>query len=114
MCETEIPMNVAEEQTAPLPRPEPPLICFDWRMIMEVGRMRHPRLFTPSEAAALTQVPLKTINNAIDKGIVPTFPAESGESARRLRLSGLLALVLERQLASCLVPEERRKLFAAI
>jgi uncharacterized protein (DUF433 family) len=72
------------------------------------------RLFTPTEAAALTRLPLKAVNNAIDKQIVPTVESRGGDAARRLRVTGLLALALERRLSSYLVPGKRRILFRFI
>lgn len=72
------------------------------------------RLFTATEAAALTRLPLKAVNNAIDKQIVPTVETTVGEAVRRLRVAGLLALLLERQLSSYLLPSKRRMLYQSI
>jgi len=82
-------------------------------MIMETFPMGG-RLFTPTEAAALTQLPLKAVNNAIDKEIVPTVETKVGDAARRLQVTGLLALALERRLSSYLLPRKRRMLFRLI
>jgi len=71
-------------------------------------------LFTPAEAAVLTQLPLKAVNNAIDKDIVPVESAPGRDPARRLRAGALLALALERQLGDFVVLEKRRYLFRAM
>ena len=71
-------------------------------------------LFTPAEAAVLTQLPLKAVNNAIDKDIVPAESAPGRDPARRLRAGALLALALERQLGDFVVLEKRRYLFRAM
>jgi uncharacterized protein (DUF433 family) len=87
-------------------------------MINEDGPMdrRGGRLFSPAEAAALTELPLKAVNNAIDKEIVPAPAADSAArgSGRWLTACGLLSLSLERRLSSVLVPDERRKLFRIV
>jgi len=73
-----------------------------------------PRLtshFTPTEAAALTRVPLKAVNNAIDKKIICS---PTGTPARVLTLGSLLALILERRLADRFTPELRRTLYNAL
>jgi hypothetical protein len=65
-------------------------------------------LFTPTEAAVLTRLPLKAVNNAIDKKIVATVVvARAGHSTRLLSESALVSLVI----APTLAPELRRKLF---
>jgi uncharacterized protein (DUF433 family) len=50
---------------------------------------RGGRLFSPAEAAALTELPLKAVNNAIDKEIVPAAARrtrrELAGAIRRLR-----------------------------
>jgi uncharacterized protein (DUF433 family) len=75
----------------------------------------HDTLFTPTEAAALTRLPLKAVNNAIDK---KTISAVAGEDAgRRTRLlddRALVSLSLERRLGDCIAPELRRKIFEAL
>ncbi|MGH8296666.1 MAG: DUF433 domain-containing protein, partial [Steroidobacteraceae bacterium] len=68
-------------------------------------------LFTPTEAAVLTRLPLKAVNNAIDKDMVPTA---TRDSTRLLDPRALLALVLEKRLEGRLFPELRRRLFAAL
>ena len=63
-------------------------------------------LFTPTEAAVLTRLPLKAVNNAIDKKTVPaTAGRRAGQAARLLDLRALTALALERRLADRIVPE---------
>ncbi len=71
-------------------------------------------LFTPTEAAVLTRLSLKAVNNAIDKDMVPTTAKVARTSSRLLDAWALLALVLERRLESRLFPELRRRLFAAL
>jgi len=75
-----------------------------------------PLLFTPTEAAVVTGLPIKTVNNAIDKKTVATVSeaGRAGGSSRLLDLQALLSLTLERRLANRLVPETRRELFAAL
>jgi uncharacterized protein (DUF433 family) len=72
-------------------------------------------LFTPTEAAVLTRLSLKAVNNAIDKNLVPTTLRGSATDAIRL-LDGraLLALALEQRLASRFFPELRRLVFDAL
>ncbi|TWB09313.1 uncharacterized protein (DUF433 family) [Nitrospirillum amazonense] len=67
-----------------------------------------PPLFTPAEAAVLTRLPLKAVNNAIDKKTVPTV------GARMLNLHGLISLSLERRLVDRFLPELRREVFNAL
>ena len=79
--------------------------------------MRTPddALFTPTEAAFLTRLSLKAVNNAIDKNLVPTtVRASTSESIRLLDARALLALALEQRLASRFFPEVRRRLFDAL
>jgi hypothetical protein len=79
--------------------------------------MRTPddALFTPTEAAILTRLSLKAVNNAIDKNLVPTtVRASTSESIRLLDARALLALALEQRLASRLFPEVRRRVFDAL
>ena len=71
-------------------------------------------LFTPSEAAVLTQLPLKAVNNAIDKDVVPAVTVATRNVGRRLNVGALLALALERQLADFFVLERRKQLFRAL
>ena len=76
---------------------------------------RDGTLFTPTEAAVLTRLSLKAVNNAIDKNMVPaTVRANVSDSGRLLNARALLALVLEYRLASRLFPELRRQLFTAL
>ena len=72
-------------------------------------------LFTPAEAAVLTRLSLKAVNNAIDKNMVPAV-VRSGttDSGRFLDQRALLALVLEYRLANRFFPELRRRLFDAL
>jgi uncharacterized protein (DUF433 family) len=72
-------------------------------------------LFTPAEAAVLTRLSLKAVNNAIDKNMVPAV-VQSGttEAGRFLDQRALLALALEYRLANRFFPELRRRLFDAL
>jgi hypothetical protein len=45
----------------------------------------HDTLFTPTEAAVLTGLPLKAVNNAIDKKTVAAVPGEDGGPPGRAR-----------------------------
>jgi uncharacterized protein (DUF433 family) len=70
-------------------------------------------LFTPTEAAVLTGLPLKAVNNAIDKKIVSAVPGEEG--ARLLDARALLSLSIECRLSDRLAtPELRRRVFDAL
>lgn len=68
-------------------------------------------LFTPAEAAVLSRLSLKAVNNAIDKKTVTARRARGG---RLLDRPALLSLALERRLAGDTTPEFRRRLFAEI
>jgi uncharacterized protein (DUF433 family) len=78
-------------------------------------RPSESQLFTPAEAAVLTRLSLKAVNNAIDKNLVPAVvrPGTS-DSGRFVDQRGLLALVLEYRLANRFFPELRRRLFDAL
>lgn len=72
-------------------------------------------LFTPAEAAVLTQLSVKAVNNAIDKKTVPaTTGRRAGQATRLLDLRALMSLALERRLADRFVPGLRRELFEAL
>src|SRR6266851_4158779 len=75
--------------------------------------MQHqePEWFTPAEAAVLSRLSLKAVNNAIDK---KTVPARRSGSGRLLDRPALVCLSLERRLAGDTTPEFRRRLFAEI
>jgi uncharacterized protein (DUF433 family) len=75
--------------------------------------MRKPEteLFTPAEAAILSRLSLKAVNNAIDKN---TVPAHRNGGGRLLDRPALLFLALERRLGGDTTPEFRRRLFAQI
>lgn len=72
--------------------------------------------FTPAEAAALTRLPLKAVNNAIDKKTIAARVTRK-RGSRAARLVGepaLLYLSLERELMEDTTPSFRRRLFRAI
>ena len=72
----------------------------------------HDTLFTPTEAAVLTGLTLKAVNNAIDKKTISAVPGEEG--GRLLDARALVSLALERRLADRVVPELRRQVFDAL
>jgi uncharacterized protein (DUF433 family) len=70
------------------------------------------RLFTTTEAAAVTGLPVTAVNHAIDNKVIS---AVSGTpSGRRLDFCALLSLTLERRLAKRFTPEARREVFQAL
>ena len=72
-------------------------------------------LFTPAEAAVLTRLTLKAVNNAIDKNFVSAVVRSGTNGAGRfLDQRALLALALEYRLANRFFPEVRRRLFDAL
>jgi uncharacterized protein (DUF433 family) len=73
----------------------------------------HETLFTPTEAAVLTGLSLKAVNNAIDKKTVSPVPGEEG--GRLLDARALMSLSIEQRLSDRLAtPELRRKVFDAL
>jgi uncharacterized protein (DUF433 family) len=71
----------------------------------------HDTLFTPAEAAVLTGLTLKAVNNAIDKKTIAAVAGEEG--GRLLDARALVSLALEQRLADRVAPELRRQLFDA-
>lgn len=71
-----------------------------------------PRAYTPAEAAALSEVSVKSVHNAIDKHIIPT--PESGSDGRTLTDQDLLQLKLWYGVGSILSTERRKRLFDTI
>jgi uncharacterized protein (DUF433 family) len=72
-------------------------------------------LFTPTEAAALTRLPVKAVHNAIDRKTISTVPGRrAGHATRLLDLHALMSLALEYRLADRFMPELRRKVFDAL
>jgi uncharacterized protein (DUF433 family) len=72
-------------------------------------------LFTPTEAAVLTRLSLKAVNNAIDKKTVTAVSgSRAGHTTRLLDLRALMSLALERRLADRFAPELRREVFEAL
>jgi uncharacterized protein (DUF433 family) len=75
----------------------------------------HDTLFTPTEAAVLTGLPLKAVNNAIDKKTVSAIAGEdAGRPTRLVDARALVSLFLERRLSDRIAPELRRKVFDAL
>jgi uncharacterized protein (DUF433 family) len=68
-------------------------------------------LFTPAEAAVLSRLSLKAVNNAIDKKTVAVQRTKTG---RLLDQPAVIYLALERWLAADTTPEFRRRLSAVI
>jgi uncharacterized protein (DUF433 family) len=72
-------------------------------------------LFTPTEAAVLTRMTVKAVNNAIDKKTVSSVTGQrAGQGTRLLNLRALMSLALERRLSNRFVPELRREVFNAL
>src|SRR5208282_2232630 len=73
-------------------------------------------LFTAAEAAVLTRLPVKAVNNAIDKKTIAAHVrGRRGEKSLRLvDEPALVYLSLERELVSDTTPSFRQKLFKAI
>jgi uncharacterized protein (DUF433 family) len=72
-------------------------------------------LFTATEAAVLTRLSVKAVNNAIDKKTIPAVTGKrAGHATRLLDLHALMSLTLERRLADRFVPELRREVFEAL
>ena len=74
-------------------------------------RIHETALFTPAEAAVLSRLTLKAVNNAIDR---KTVPAKQGRNGRLLDEAAVVSLALERRLARDTTPEFRRRLFSEI
>jgi uncharacterized protein (DUF433 family) len=74
-------------------------------------RKQEAALFTPAEAAVLSRLSLKAVNNAIDK---KTVAARRTKAGRLLDEPAIVYLSLERRLGGDTTPEFRRRLFAAI
>lgn len=72
----------------------------------------HDTLFTPTEAAVLTGLTLKAVNNAIDRKTISAVAGEEG--GRLLDARALVSLALERRLADRVSPELRRQVFDAL
>jgi uncharacterized protein (DUF433 family) len=68
-------------------------------------------LYTPAEAAVLSRLSLKAVNNAIDK---KTIVARRRGRARVLDEAAVVYLALEKDLAGDTTPAFRRRVFAAI
>jgi uncharacterized protein (DUF433 family) len=78
-------------------------------------RTHESALFTPTEAAVLTRLSVKAVNNAIDKRTIPAVAGKrAGRATRLLDLRALVSLTLERRLEDRFVPELRRELFDAL
>ena len=73
-----------------------------------------PRTYTPTEAAALSEVAVKAVHNAIDKGIVEGRGGETKAASRRIVTeSDLLRLKLWYGVGAVLSADRRQRLFDA-
>lgn len=76
------------------------------------------RLYTPSEAAAVAGIGVKTVNNAIDKQIIDVTRGrqnDTGKFGRRaLTVDDLLRVKLWHEIGGVLSPERRIRMFDAI
>jgi uncharacterized protein (DUF433 family) len=82
-------------------------------MIIASAMQTHETLFTPTEAAVLTGLPLKAVNNAIDKKTISAVSGEEG--GRMLDARALVSLSIEQRLSDRLTtPELRRRVFDAL
>src|SRR6202049_3974775 len=72
----------------------------------------HDTLSPPTEAAVLTGLPLKAVNNAIDKKTVSAVAGEEG--GRLLDARALVSLSPARRLSDRIAPELRRQVFDAL
>jgi uncharacterized protein (DUF433 family) len=74
------------------------------------------RLYTPSEAAAVSDLAIKAVNNAIDKRIIQAArPARGGRAnARALTADDVLRVKLWYKVGTILSQERRQRLFDAI
>jgi len=76
------------------------------------------RLYTPREAAAVSGVGVKAVNNAIDKHIIravrPSRKTGGKSALRALTVDDLLRLKLWYEVGDILSQERRERLFAAI
>ncbi len=70
-----------------------------------------PRTYTPAEAAALSELAVKSVHNAIDKRIIE---AHFGREGRELTDEDLLRLKLWYGVGSILSAERRKRLFDTI
>jgi uncharacterized protein (DUF433 family) len=73
----------------------------------------HDTLFTPTEAAVLTGLSLKAVNNAIDTKTITAVQGDEG--GRLLDARALVSLSIERRLSERIAtPELRRRVFEAL
>ena len=77
---------------------------------MGKAMQKRDNLFTPTEAAVLTGLSLKAVNNAIDKKTISAVPGDEG--GRLLDARALVSLSIEQRLSDRLAtPELRRRVF---
>lgn len=86
-----------------------------WRKIGCAVMPHENSLFTPTEAAVLTRLTVKAVNNAIDRKAVSAISGNrAGYVTRLLDLRALMSLTLERRLADRFAPALRREVFDAL
>jgi uncharacterized protein (DUF433 family) len=72
-------------------------------------------LFTPTEVAVLTGLPVKAVHNAIDRQTISAVSGKrGGHVTRLLDRRALISLTLERRLANRFGPDLRREIFEAL
>jgi len=70
--------------------------------------------FTSTEAAVLSGLSVKAVNNAIDKKTIPAIAGmRAGQATRLVDFPALMSLALERRMGDRFAPELRRDVFAA-
>ena len=69
--------------------------------------------YTPAQAAVLGEIDIKTINNAIDKGVI-VVDTPTGGRARRLNDEDVLLLKLWHEVGSALAADGRQRVFDAV
>jgi uncharacterized protein (DUF433 family) len=78
-------------------------------------RINNNSLFTPTEAAVLTGLPVKAVQNAIDKKTISAVSGQrEGHATRLLDRRALISLALERRLVNRFLPQMRREVFDAL
>jgi hypothetical protein len=84
-------------------------------MIMVCHASQSEFLVHGGQGGRLTHLPVKAVNNAIDKKTIPTVTGRrAGHATRLLDLRALMSLTLELRLADRFMPELRREVFNAL
>jgi uncharacterized protein (DUF433 family) len=78
-------------------------------------RLQGPTNLSPTEAAFVTELSRKTVEQAIDRGEVEPVPAEGrGETARGLDEPAVVYLRIRREVGSLLTAKARREVYRAL